>query len=93
MQVKEDVRDEGLCFFDHGTRTFALPPVAELAALRVVVATCSAAGLLSFGEYAGERGDGTRMHPLTFTHVMVDEAGQVGASLGWLPCKADVRLS
>ena len=74
LQVKEDVRDGGLCFFDESTRTFALPPASALAGLRVVVATCSAAGLLCHGEYAGQAG--SLIQRLAFTHVMIDEAGQ-----------------
>ena len=84
VQVKEDVRDRGLCFFDEATRTFALPLAEELAELRIVVATCSAAGLLCHGEYAGQHRSGLMSQRLSFTHIMIDEAGQVGLLLASL---------
>ena len=79
IQVKDDIRDAGLCYFHEESRTFALPTRAELAELRVVVATCSAAGLLCHGQYAGDplEPGGTREPRLRFTHIMIDEAGQV----------------
>ena len=83
VQVKEDVRAAGLCRLDEDLRCFTLPPARELASLRVVVCTCCAAGLLSQGEYGLWRSPSRQR--LTFTHVMIDEAGQVGSS-GLLVC-------
>jgi hypothetical protein len=55
LQVKADVLP------------YCKPSKVRLAAVRVVVATCGAAGILHEGVYTG----------CSFTHVMIDEAGQV----------------
>lgn len=52
---------------DDATFMFSVPPHAQLATKSIVVATCAAAALLM----GGPHGEG-----LTFTHVLIDEAGQ-----------------
>lgn len=60
------------------TGFFRLPSLDELASKRVVVVTCGVAGLLSDllilqGAHLGDRS------PVSFSHVLVDEAGQATA--------------
>lgn len=65
LQVKADVLP--YCKLCELAGAFLLPSKVRLAAVRVVVATCGAAGILHEGVYTG----------CSFTHVMIDEAGQV----------------
>ena len=59
------------CRVDDSRRTLALPSPVNVAAARVVICTCGAAGMLREGDYA-------KYTPkIQFTHVMIDEAGQV----------------
>lgn len=60
------------CYLDEGLGAFTLPPAEEILAKRAVVLTCGAAGLLREGFALF----GTMPH-ITFTHVLMDEAGQV----------------
>ena len=90
-QVKEDVLVAGLCRLDEQLRCFTLPPPEEVAGLRVLVCTCCAAGLLTQGEYGAWRTAARQR--LMFTHVMIDEAGQVSGlsaecagMCGWMSC-------
>lgn len=62
-----------LCPLDEKLRAFALPTVEKLLEARVVVATCSAAGMLREGHYAKH----AQAALLSFSHVMIDEAAQV----------------
>lgn len=55
-----------LCSFDEKLQTFGLPGPTEIMAYRVVVASCTAAGLLWQEE------------PVLYSHVFIDESGQVG---------------
>ncbi|KAL4423314.1 hypothetical protein ABPG77_006109 [Micractinium sp. CCAP 211/92] len=64
--AKEDVLP--FCTFSEASRMFTLPTRAEVEARRVVVATCCAAALIQEGEFEG--------CPCSFTHVLIDEAGQ-----------------
>lgn len=73
--------------FDERLRAFALPAPSELAKKRVIVMTCGAAGILRTGDYKKfhdlettkwRRGDVSKLVGLQFSHVLVDEAGQVG---------------
>ena len=62
------------CYLDVTLGAFALPTAQQIRAKRVVVVTCGAAGLLR------EAFATTPQDPLiTFTHVLIDEAGQVGS--------------
>ena len=70
-QVKGNVLP--FCCLDNELRAFWLPSRAEVAEKRVVVASCIAAGTLREGAYADPQ-------PLQFSHVFIDEAGQVSAS-------------
>ncbi len=72
MQVKGDVLP--FCHLDEALGAFTLPAAQEIRAKRVIVATCGAAGLLreAFASTPQEP-------PITFTHVLIDEAGQVCA--------------
>ena len=63
------------CFLNESTRTFTLPTPERVVAARVVVATCCAAGLLREGAFAAYA------PCCSFTHVLVDEAGQVRCCL------------
>ena len=74
MQVKGDVLP--FCHLDEALGAFTLPTAQEIRAKRVVVATCGAAGLLREA-FASN----TEEPPITFTHVLIDEAGQVGPHL------------
>ena len=81
----------GLCRLDEQLRCFNLPPPEEVASLRVVVCTCCAAGLLTHGEYGAWRTAARQR--LMFTHVMIDEAGQVSGlsaecagTCSWMSC-------
>lgn len=71
-QAKEDTLP--YCILDEDLRTFALPELQQAAKFRIVVCTCSAAGILREGQYASAAAS----QPLqnTFTHVLIDEAGQ-----------------
>ena len=60
------------CYLDEGLGAFTLPAAEEILAKRAVVVTCGAAGLLREGFALF----GT-MPLITFTHVLMDEAGQV----------------
>ena len=53
---------------DGALGAFALPAPERVAACAAVVATCGASGLLREGAYAAAG--------ITFTHVLMDEAGQ-----------------
>ena len=64
-QVKADVLP--YCKLSEPVGAFMLPSPERVAAVRVIVATCGAAGILREGSYPG----------CSFTHVMIDEAGQV----------------
>ena len=72
-QVHKDVLP--LCAIDDRTRAFSLPSPASLAQARVVVTTCGAAGMLREGDYA------QAVAAAEFSHVMIDEAGQVCGAL------------
>ncbi|EIE26144.1 P-loop containing nucleoside triphosphate hydrolase protein [Coccomyxa subellipsoidea C-169] len=63
-QVKADVLP--YCKLSEPVGAFMLPSSERVAAVRVIVATCGAAGILREGAYPG----------CSFTHVMIDEAGQ-----------------
>ena len=69
-QVKGNVLP--FCGLDNELRAFSLPSRAEVAGKRVVVVSCIAAGTLREGAYAEPQ-------PLQFSHVFIDEAGQVSA--------------
>ena len=79
MQVKADVLP--YCKMSDTIGAFKLPAIDYLKSARVVVATCGAAGMLREGSYETK--------DLRFTHVLIDEAGQVQSpsspSLGKLP--------
>ena len=70
LQVKGDVLP--FCYLDEALGAFTLPTAQEIRAKRAVVVTCGAAGLLreAFAPSVLEP-------PITFTHVLIDEAGQV----------------
>ena len=70
LQVKGDVLP--FCYLNEGLGAFRLPPAEEILAKRAVVVTCGASGLLREGFALF----GT-MALITFTHVLMDEAGQV----------------
>lgn len=70
--MKEDVLP--FCVMNEVAGCFTLPPIERIKASRVVVATCGAAGVLP--EYFKTFG-GYETRELGFTHVMIDEAGQV----------------
>ena len=84
VQMKEDVL---LSFsaFDDQLRAFELPEPAVVAAKRIIVMTCGAAGMLRCGAYkqyhdtcpAGQAPDDKGLCGLEFSHVLIDEAGQV----------------
>ena len=84
VQMKEDVL---LSFsaFDDQLRAFELPEPAVVAAKRIVVMTCGAAGILRCGAYkqyhdtctAGQAPGNKLLCGLEFSHVLIDEAGQV----------------
>lgn len=61
------------CVLDEEAGAFVLPSRGQLSFARVVVATCGAAGMLREGIYAA-------FSTFRFTHVMIDEAGQVWLS-------------
>ncbi len=67
MQVKADVLP--YCKLSDTIGAFKLPAIDYLKNARVVVATCGAAGMLRAGSYETKH--------LRFTHVLIDEAGQV----------------
>ena len=73
MQVHLEVLP--LCEIDGRSRALALPSPQALSTARAVICTCGAAGMLREGAYA------THRPPLTFSHVMIDEAGQVTPDL------------
>lgn len=67
-------------------RAFELPEPSVVASRRILVVTCGAAGILRCGDYAAYhktckdnagRGDDV-LSGLEFSHVLIDEAGQVG---------------
>lgn len=60
------------CYLDEALGAFTLPTAQEIQAKRAVVVTCGAAGLLreAFAPSALEP-------PTTFSHILIDEAGQV----------------
>jgi len=68
--VKGDVLP--YCYLDEALGAFTLPTAQEIRAKQAVVVTCGAAGLLreAFAPSVLEP-------PITFTHVLIDEAGQV----------------
>lgn len=84
-QTKDDVIKWSL--LDESTRAYRLPTPEELVSHNVVVATCSAAALLGEGKFqthlhykpvASSGGTNWEMSAgITFTHVLIDEAGQV----------------
>ena len=85
------------CVLDEAVGAYAVPDQARVLAARVLVATCGAAGMLreAFpdldpGSAAGAGGQG-----LGITHVMIDEAGQVGSRsrcpYPWLIAVSDVQ--
>ena len=90
VQMKQDVLNT-FSSYDEQLRAFVLPEPAAVASKRVVVTTCSAAGILRCGAYkryhdvckAGQPGLDPRLCGLEFSHVLVDEAGQVGQR--WQP--------
>ena len=72
--------------FDDELRAFGLPAPFEVARKRVIVMTCGAAGILRSGDYLryyerelehGKIKTPTSTTSLEFTHVLIDEAGQV----------------
>ena len=72
--------------FDDKLRAFGLPAPYEVARKRVIVMTCGAAGILRSGDYLryyerelehGKIKTPTSTTSLEFTHVLIDEAGQV----------------
>ncbi|KAK9861577.1 hypothetical protein WJX84_004241 [Apatococcus fuscideae] len=83
-QTKDDVIK--WCLLDESTRAYTLPAPDELAKCSVVVATCSAAALLGEGKFKEylmhkPKGDSCgknweKTFGVTFTHVLIDEAGQ-----------------
>ena len=72
--------------YNVANRAFELPEPAAVASKRVLVTTCGAAGILRCGDYAAyQRAARAKRAPaflsaLEFTHVMIDEAGQVASS-------------
>jgi hypothetical protein len=72
VQVKEDVLP--FCIYNGASNMFGMPKRKVLHGFRVVVATCSAAGLLR--EVGADR-------VASFSHVLIDEAGQVCVRVGW----------
>lgn len=65
------------CYLDEELGAFTLPSAEEILARRAVVVTCGAAGLLREAYLpAGQPATGSEL-PITFTHVLIDEAGQV----------------
>ena len=65
------------CYLDEELGAFTLPSAEEILARRAVVVTCGAAGLLREAYLpAGQPVTGSEL-PITFTHVLIDEAGQV----------------
>lgn len=64
---------------DPGWAAFRLPTLAELAAARVVIITCTACALLT--RYRGH----ILRPPVPFTHVLIDEAGQLPFPEALLP--------
>ena len=65
------------CYLDEELGAFTLPSAEEILARRAVVVTCGAAGLLREAYVpAGQPMTGSEL-PITFTHVLIDEAGQV----------------
>lgn len=89
MQTKDDVIRWSL--LDESTRAYRLPTPEELVNFNVVVSTCSAAALLGEGKFqthlhykpvANSGGTNWEMSSgITFTHVLIDEAGQVGCRI------------
>ncbi|KAL4430622.1 hypothetical protein ABPG75_005878 [Micractinium tetrahymenae] len=64
--AKEDVLP--FCMYSEASRMFTLPTRAEVESRQVVVTTCCAAALLQEGIFEKQRP--------SFTHVLIDEAGQ-----------------
>jgi hypothetical protein len=83
--VKQDVLP--FCELDEHAGCFTLPGVARMKSARVIVATCGAAGILRECCQALLAAQTEDLH---FTHVMIDEAGQVrghsGSTLLKGPC-------
>ena len=70
IQVKGDVLP--FCHLSEARGAFTLPTAQDIRAKRAIVVTCGAAGLLREA-YTPTPLD----HPITFTHILIDEAGQV----------------
>ena len=77
IQVKGDVLP--FCYLDEELGAFTLPSAEEILARRAVVVTCGAAGLLREAYLPAEQPATGSELPITFTHVLIDEAGQVRA--------------
>ena len=74
--------------FDDELRSFTLPPPSDIAEKRVIVITCGAAGILRSGQYKfyhelekakAKQSGGERLVGIEFSHILIDEAGQVHA--------------
>lgn len=79
----------GYSNFNGVNRAFDLPDPALVASKRIIVMTCGAAGILRCGDYltyhkSATHGRGPQENVLLgieFSHVLIDEAGQVTPSL------------
>lgn len=75
LQVKGDVLP--FCFLDEELGAFTLPSAEEILVRRAIVVTCGAAGLLREAFLPARQPVTGAELPITFTHVLIDEAGQV----------------
>lgn len=84
-QMKDDVLEK-FSNLDYKMRAFTLPDPKIVADKRVVVMTCGAAGILRSGQYKkfheteklkAKKESDQKLVGLEFSHVLIDEAGQV----------------
>ena len=89
LQVKGDVLP--FCYLDEELGAFTLPIAEEILARRAIVVTCGAAGLLREAYLpAGQSATGAEL-PITFTHVLIDEAGQVQSNQSFKDLMSIIR--